>query len=129
MLGRKLRDRYYIFKELGMGGFGQTFLAKDYDFPGQPWCVVKQLKPQVKEPWMLQTARRLFDLEASVLAHIGNHPQIPQLKAHFEEEEQFYLVQEFIEGDLLSKELNTGQVWSLEKAIIFLQDILEISFN
>lgn len=126
MLGRKLRDRYYIFKELGMGGFGQTFLAKDYDFPGQPWCVVKQLKPQVKEPWMLQTARRLFDLEASVLAHIGNHPQIPQLKAHFEEEEQFYLVQEFIEGDLLSKELNTGQVWSLEKAIIFLQDILEV---
>ncbi|WP_269544688.1 hypothetical protein [Dactylococcopsis salina] len=40
MLGRKLRDRYYIFKELGMGGFGQTFLAKDYDFPGQPWCKV-----------------------------------------------------------------------------------------
>ena len=126
MLGRKLRDRYYIFKELGMGGFGQTFLAQDYDFPGQPWCVVKQLKPQVKEPWMLQTARRLFDLEASVLAHIGNHPQIPQLKAHFEEEEQFYLVQEFIEGDLLSKELNTGKVWSQERAIIFLQDILEV---
>jgi serine/threonine-protein kinase len=125
MLGTKLRNRYHIVKELGVGGFGQTFLAQDCDFPGQPWCVVKQLKPQAKEPWMLQTARRLFDLEASVLARIGNHPQIPQLKAHFEEDEQFYLVQEFIEGDLLSKELKEGSIWSQQQALIFLQDTLE----
>ncbi|MDR9402624.1 MAG: serine/threonine-protein kinase [Halothece sp. Uz-M2-17] len=126
MLGTKLRNRYYIVKELGVGGFGQTFLAQDCDFPGQPWCVVKQLKPQVKEPWMLQTARRLFDLEASVLARIGSHPQIPQLKAHFEENEQFYLVQDFIEGDLLSKELKEGQIWSQQQAILFLEDTLEV---
>jgi len=126
MLGTKLRNRYYIVQELGVGGFGQTFLAQDCDFPGHPWCVVKQLKPQTKEPWMLQTARRLFNLEAAVLARIGNHPQIPELKAHFEENEQFYLVQEYIEGDLLSKELKEGPVWTQEKAIIFLQDTLEI---
>lgn len=126
MLGTKLRERYYIFKELGVGGFGQTFLAKDCDFPGTPWCVVKQLKPQVKEPWILQTARRLFDLEASVLARIGNHPQIPELKAHFEEDEQFYLVQDFIEGTLLSQELKAEQPWSEKDAIAFLQDILGV---
>ena len=126
MLGVKLRDRYYIIKELGVGGFGQTFLAKDCDFPGKPWCVVKQLKPQVDEAWMLQTARRLFDLEASVLAHIGSHPQIPQLKAHFEEEQQFYLVQEFIEGTLLSKEMKGKQRWSQKSAIAFLEDILPV---
>lgn len=126
MLGTKLRNRYHILKELGVGGFGQTFLAKDCDFPGEPWCVVKQLKPQVKEPWMLQTARRLFDLEASVLARIGNHPQIPQLKAHFEEDQQFYLVQEFVEGDLLSKELKSDQVWTQDTAIKFLKDTLGV---
>lgn len=126
MLGTKLRDRYYIFKELGVGGFGQTFLAKDYDFPGKPWCVVKQLKPQVNEPWMLQTARRLFDQEASVLARIGSHPQIPQLMAHFEENNQFYLVQEFIDGNLLSKEFKEEKTWSQQDAIAFLQDILGV---
>jgi len=126
MLETKLRERYYICKELGVGGFGQTFLAKDCDFPGTPWCVVKQLKPQVKDPWILQTARRLFDLEASVLARIGSHPQIPELKAHFEENEQFYLVQEFIDGNLLSKELKANQRWSQQDAIAFLQDILGV---
>ncbi len=124
MLGTKLRDRYYIFKELGVGGFGQTFLAKDYDFPGKPWCVVKQLKPQVNELWMLQTARRLFDQEALVLARIGSHPQIPQLMAHFEENNQFYLVQDFIDGNLLSKEFKEGETWTQQDAIAFLQDIL-----
>ena len=126
MLGTKLRNRYSIIQELGVGGFGQTFLAQDCDFPGEPWCVVKQLKPQLKEPWMLQTARRLFNLEALVLARIGNHPQIPQLKAHFEEDEQFYLVQDFIEGELLSQELKEGQIWSQEQALLFLQDTLEV---
>lgn len=126
MLGTKLRNRYYIFKELGVGGFGQTFLAQDCDFPGQPLCVVKQLKPQAKESWMLQTARRLFDLEASVLARIGNHSQIPQLKAHFEEDEQFYLVQEYIEGNLLSEELKPDRFWTQDSAIAFLQDILQV---
>ena len=126
MLGTKLRDRYYICKELGVGGFGQTFLAKDCDFPGKPWCVVKQLKPQVNEPWMLQTARRLFQDEASVLAHIGSHPQIPQLMAHFEEDHQFYLVQEFIDGRLLSKEFKQEKVWTQQEAIAFLENVLGV---
>jgi len=126
MLGSKLRDRYYIFDELGMGGFGQTFLAQDCDFPGQPWCVVKQFKPQLQQEDILETARRLFDEEASVLAEIGNHSQIPQLKAHFEENGQFYLVQDFIEGTLLSTEFETSPVWSQQDAITFLKDILSI---
>lgn len=126
MLGTKLRDRYYIFKELGVGGFGQTFLAKDCDFPGMPWCVVKQLKPQVNEAWMLQTARRLFQDEASVLAQIGSHSQIPQLMAHFEEDHQFYLVQEFIDGTLLSKEFKGNKTWTQQDAIAFLQNVLGV---
>jgi serine/threonine-protein kinase len=126
MLGTKLRNRYLILKELGIGGFGHTFLAQDCDFPGQPWCVVKQLKPQSEETWVLQTARRLFDQEASVLARIGNHPQIPHLKAYFEEEEQFYLVQQYIEGSLLSEEFNGEKPWRQEDAIAFLEDILGI---
>ncbi len=44
MLGRTLRNHYQIIKDLGEGGFGDTYLAKDLDLPGHPHCVVKHLK-------------------------------------------------------------------------------------
>lgn len=126
MLDSKLRGRYEIIKKLGSGGFSETYLARDWNFPGTPLCVVKQLKPHSSKPWILPTARRLFESEAAVLARLGSHPQIPQLMAHFEEQEQFYLVQEFVAGEPLSQELRTGKRWSEAEAIAFLQDVLGI---
>lgn len=127
MLGVKLRGRYEILKALGTGGFSETFLARDLDFPGTPHCVVKQLKPQCDDdPWGMQTARRLFDSEAAVLSRLGSHPQIPQLMAYFEEDQQFYLVQEFIEGNQLSEELDAKNPWTEKKTTEFLQDTLGV---
>jgi serine/threonine protein kinase len=44
----------------------------------------------------LQTARCLFNSEAKTLEKLGDHDQIPQLLAYFEED-KFYLVEEFID--------------------------------
>ena len=127
MLGRTLGGRYYVTQHLGGGGFGQTFLAVDHQLPGQPFCVVKQLQPQSSNSLVLQTAKRLFDVEAEVLHRLGSrHDQIPQLFAHFEEKQDFYLVQEFIEGTSLSKEILPGQPWSERRVIDLLKDILEV---
>ncbi|NJO39203.1 MAG: serine/threonine protein kinase [Cyanobacteria bacterium RU_5_0] len=127
MLGRTLGGRYYVTKHLGSGGFGQTFLAVDQQLPGQPFCVVKQLQPQSTNTFILQTAKRLFDAEAEVLYRLGNrHEQIPQLFAHFEENQEFYLVQEFIEGNDLSKEILPGSPWSETQVIDLLKDILGV---
>ena len=84
-----LAGHYQIVKLLGGGGFGQTFLAKDSHLPGNPLCVVKQLKPQVDDPATLQVAKRLFDREAETLYQLGNHDQIPLLLAHFEQDGEF----------------------------------------
>ncbi len=126
MLGTTLRGRYEIIKELGKGWFAETYLAKDKDLPGNPYCVVKRLKPKSSDPFLLQTAKRLFEQEAQVLYQLGNHDQIPRLLAHFQENEDFYLVQEFIEGNVLSLELKAGRKWSEEELIIFLEDLLNI---
>lgn len=142
-LGQTLGGRYKIISQLGQGGFGKTFLAEDRHLPGNHQCVVKQLKPLATDPLTLQTARRLFDTEAKVLHQLGIHDQIPQLFAYFEENQEFYLVQEFIEGDDLSKELTppyqgganggspyqggaNGGCLSEDRLISLLQEILEI---
>ncbi len=126
MLGKTLSGRYKIVKHLGGGGFGQTYLAEDLQLPGNPLCVVKQLKPKSTDPFTLQTARGLFDREAQVLYRLGNHDRIPRLLAHFEEEQEFYLVQEFIDGDDLRQELPFGKQLSETQVIALLQDILKI---
>ncbi|BAY19779.1 serine/threonine kinase [Anabaenopsis circularis NIES-21] len=126
MLGNTLVGRYQIISHLGGGGFGETFVACDTQLPGSPQCVVKQLKPQVSNAATLEIARRLFDTEAQVLYKLGTHDRIPQLLAYFEENAEFYLVQEFIPGHDLSKELILGKTFSQDQVILLLQEILEI---
>jgi WD40 repeat protein len=126
MLGKTLSGRYKIVKHLGGGGFGQTYFAQDLQLPGNPLCVVKQLKPQATDPFTLQTARRLFDREAQVLYLLGSHDQIPRLLAHFEEEQEFYLAQELIDGNDLKEELPFGKQLSETQVITLLQDILNV---
>ncbi len=126
-IGTVLRNRYKINRFLGSGGFGDTYLAEDLDLPGNPQCVVKHLKPKHTEPAILEAARVLFDREAKVLYDLGNaHDQIPRLFAHIEENNQFYLVQEFVEGHTLSEELIVGQTWSEASVVKLLKEILEV---
>lgn len=104
-----LGGRYQIIRRLSSGGFSRTFLVADLHLPGHPRCVIKQLKVQDKDTSTLDMARRLFDTEAKVLYQLGNHPQIPTLLAHFEEEQEFYLAQEYIEGSRLSHQIEEGK--------------------
>lgn len=121
-----LGGRYQVIQELGAGGFGQTFLAADLHLPGQPRCVVKQLKPQSTHPQNLQLAARLFDTEAQVLYRLGHHDQVPRLLAHFQDGSEFYLAQEWIDGNPLSDELVAGQPWSAPQVILMLESLLNV---
>jgi serine/threonine protein kinase len=125
LAGNKLASRYRIIDKLGEGSFAETYLAEDEHLPNGYHCVVKKLKTGVEEESRLQIAKRLFDSEAKTLHQLGSHAQIPQLLAHFEENGEFYLVEEYIEGTSLYHELATGQQWSEGYVLNLLQDILE----
>lgn len=126
MLNTILRGHYKIISHIGGGGFGQTYLAEDIDLPTHPICVVKQLKPVSKEPVVLEVAKRLFDQEAEMLYSLGSHDRIPRLLAHFQEGEEFYLVQEFADGEDLTHEIGRGSRLPEASAIALLKEILEI---
>jgi eukaryotic-like serine/threonine-protein kinase len=121
--------RYRIIDCLRTTGFCETYVAEDTHLPGNPHprCVVKKLQPQSNEEYILETARRLFDNEAKVLYKLNNHPQIPRLLAHLEVNEEFYLVQEYIEGkDLGQAEMLPEKVWEEAKVKKLLIDVLKI---
>jgi eukaryotic-like serine/threonine-protein kinase len=113
--------RYQIIKRLGKGGFAHTYLAKNLTAPGAPQCVVKQLRPKVEHPRMLQ----LFNLEAAILNRF-KHSQIPKMVECFEHQGDQFMVQDFVAGDDLSKEFTIGHQWSEAKVINFLREMLKV---
>lgn len=126
MIGQLLDGRYRVVQILSSGAFGQTYLAADTRRPGHPQCVVKQLRAPGNSLTIVKTAHRLFKQEAEILEKLGRHDQIPLLLAYFEENNQFYLVEEFIPGKPLNKEIIPGKPWPEPQVIKLLSEILEI---
>jgi serine/threonine protein kinase len=103
-----LKNRFKPLKVIGQGSFGRTYLAEDLDNRNAS-CVLKQLlaKPGSK-------AAELFDREAQQLQNLGeDNPQIPSLISYFEENKSLFLVQQFIQGQSLSKEFSQrSKLWT-----------------
>ena len=133
-----LAGRYIPSKLLGKGGFGAAFLARDRYTPAMRQCVVKQFQPSGNlSPQQLEIAQGLFEREAVVLERLGNrHKQIPDLYAFFpllvpgrnasKEEQFFYLVQEFIDGQDLEAEMAAKGKFSEREVCLVLVEILNI---
>lgn len=126
VVGKTLLSRYKVIKQIGRGGFAYTYLAEDMALPDRPYCVVKRLSPQNPNEKTLSIAKKLFDREARSLYHLGEHDRVPRLYAHFCQDGQFYLVQEFIKGVELSEEIKTGTKLSEVEVIKLLREILEV---
>ena len=117
-----LLNRFKVVKPLGKGAFGKTYLAHDsHKFNSD--CVVKQLIANYENnPKVLELFRR----EGKQLEKLGENPRIPQLIAYFEENNYLYLVQEYIQGEDLEKELAEQGIWNEKKIRQLLEELLPV---
>ena len=133
-----LSGRYLTEKLLGKGGFGAAYLARDRYTPTMRSCVVKLFQPSGDlSPAQMQMAQSLFEREAAVLEDLGNrHRQIPDLYAFFPlivsgqqpstQEEFFYLVQEFIDGEDLEQALARRGAFTQSEVLSILVEMLKV---
>lgn len=127
--GDIVNRQYQIIRQLGRGGFGVTYLARDNHQPKDADAVVlKQIPiPQSEASGESRNADyfRRLELEANTLWKL-KHPCIPGFLARFTEGEYFYIVQEYIAGQDLSLEIVAGEPIEEAQAIAMLREILLI---
>ena len=102
--GALLQDRYRITRSLGGGGMGRVYLAQDTRLADKP-CAIKELLPDPHASADEQEqATAQFQREAAILAHLS-HPNLPNVYDYFAEDDHFFLVMDYIEGETLADRL------------------------
>ncbi len=106
-MGTRLQSgRYEVVGQLGQGGMGAVYLARDNELFGR-LCVAKQMQPLFATQSERRRAEDDFRREAEVLTHLNRpgHPRIPEVYGFFVEGLDHYLVMKYIEGESLERRL------------------------
>jgi serine/threonine protein kinase len=88
-----LQGRYRIVREVGRGGMGAVYEARDLRL-GNTVAVKQALTNETQ-------IRKHFEREARLLAQL-NHPGLPRVSDFFTEDDRAFLVMQFVDGDDLS---------------------------
>ncbi|WP_228061039.1 MULTISPECIES: serine/threonine-protein kinase [unclassified Coleofasciculus] len=124
--GQQLHGRRYVIeREIGRGGFGITYLAKDRN--GKP-LVIKTLKDEVMtNPDFIEFRdkyQRDFEREATRLA-VCRHPHIVQIENVFHEQSLPCIAMEYIQGEDLWRRVRNRHPLSEAEALGYIQQIGE----
>jgi serine/threonine-protein kinase len=127
-LGTILQNRYRLIKILGQGGMARTYLAEDQGRFNE-FCALKELILAQTENYLLEKSRQLFQREATILYRI-HHPQIPQFRATFEQDQRLFLVQDYVEGKtyrtLLDERKAAGKTFTQAEVLQLLRLLLPV---
>jgi WD40 repeat protein len=125
MLGQLLDDRYQVIQTVEASRYSQVYIAKDVTQPGNPQCKISCFRPVSTDYASLEAAREIFRSSAQKLYQLSSYcDRIPQVLSAFEYNQDFYLVEEAIEGRPLSEELAVGRLLTEDQAIDMLSDVL-----
>src|SRR6266852_689915 len=101
LLHTLFRNRYFIIDQVGAGGFGSVYKARDIQ-NGDRLVAIKEVSLLGLHPQAMIEATAAFQREVSVLSHL-DHPNLPRLYQHFQDPGHWYLVMDFIAGETLEE--------------------------
>ena len=100
-----LNNRYEIICEVGQGGFGVVYKARDVHSKSRMRQVaIKQINLGSLTARQVIEATDSYNREITLLSHLG-HSNLPRIYDHFTDPEHWYLVMDFIEGETLEEHL------------------------
>src|SRR5258708_2757625 len=96
-----LRNRFVIMSQVGAGGFGSVYKARDIH-NGDRLVAIKEVSLLGLHPQAMIEATAAFQREVSVLSQL-DHPNLPHLYEYFQDPGHWYLVMDFIAGETLEE--------------------------
>ncbi|GIL15474.1 MAG: hypothetical protein BroJett039_06470 [Chloroflexota bacterium] len=97
-----LQSRYMIVRQIGSGGMGAVYQVNDARLAGKQWAIKEMSDAHITNPLDRQSALDGFRREAQLLATL-DHFNLPKVTDYFEENNKYYLVMEFVQGDTLEQ--------------------------
>lgn len=105
----------------------ETYIVTDEQLQNKPEHILKHLKTRNCNQIVIKQAINCFNTEIEKLKKL-DHSQckVAQIIESFEEQQEFYIVSEYIIGQNLNTEIKTNNPWNEEQVIDLLQQVLEI---
>src|SRR5947209_5973211 len=100
-IGTTLDNRYFIEKELGHGGVGAVYLARDRKLHDKPVVVKILLEESLRNSWVVQK----FQQEKEALARVDHPGVVGILDTGELPDGKPYLVMQFIDGVTLRSQI------------------------
>src|SRR5215203_3519235 len=114
--GTLLQDRYLIEKQIGVGGMGAVYLAVDQRFGSHV---------AIKETfYMDEELGEAFEREAHLLNSLF-HPVLPHVSDYFTENNGYFLVMQYIEGEDLSAILKREGAFPVRDVLRWTDSLLD----
>jgi serine/threonine protein kinase len=101
LTGITLDNRYYIEKELGRGGVGAVYLARDRKLHDKPVVIKILLEKSLQNSWVVQK----FQQEKEALARVDHPGVVGILDTGELPDGKPYLVMQFVDGVTLRSEI------------------------